>query len=79
VPPSSAVVASLQDALVDPQQRRRRSRSFAASSTAFSVSASENGFTVELVAEITNLVRLSAGAESLGNEPYRSSERWLRG
>jgi site-specific DNA recombinase len=44
-----------------------------------SVSAGENGFTIELVGEITNMVRLSAGAESLGNESYWSSVKMVAG
>jgi hypothetical protein len=44
-----------------------------------SVSAGENGFTIELVGEIANMVRLSAGAEGLANEPYRSSVKVVAG
>jgi hypothetical protein len=34
------------------------------------VQAAENGFAIELVGEIANMVRLSAGAESLSREQY---------
>ena len=43
------------------------------------VSAGENGFTIELVGEIANMVRLSAGTESLENELYRSSVKVVAG
>jgi hypothetical protein len=44
-----------------------------------SVGAGENDFTIELVGQIANMVRPSAGAESLGNEPYRSSVKVVAG
>jgi hypothetical protein len=37
------------------------------------------GFEVELDGKIANMVRLSAGAESLENEPYRSSVKVVAG
>ena len=37
------------------------------------------GFVVELVGKIANMVRLSVGAESLGKEPYRSSVKVVAG
>ena len=44
-----------------------------------SVSAGENGFTIELVGEIANMVRFSTGAESPGTDPYRSSVKVVAG
>ena len=66
-------VASLQDALVDPVTKTEALEILRSLIDRVSVSAGENGFTIELVGEIANMVRLSAGAEHLGNEPYRSS------
>jgi hypothetical protein len=43
------------------------------------VSTGENGFTIELVGEIANMVQLSAGTESLENELYRSSVKVVAG
>jgi hypothetical protein len=40
--------------------------------------AKADGFTIELVGEIANVMRLS-GAEDLGNEPYRSSVKVVAG
>jgi hypothetical protein len=40
--------------------------------------AKADGFTIELVGEIANVMRLS-GAEDLGNEPYRSSVKVFAG
>ena len=71
-------VASQQDALVDPVTNEVLEilRSLI---DRVSVSAGGNGFTIELVGEIANMVRLSAGTESLGNEPYRSSVKVVAG
>jgi site-specific DNA recombinase len=62
-----------------PRQKRRRLRILRGLIDRVSVTAGENGFTIELVGEIANMVRLSAGAESLGNEPYRSSVKVAAG
>ena len=35
-----------------------------------SLRTDENGFEIELVGEIANMVRLSAGSENLVTEPY---------
>jgi site-specific DNA recombinase len=72
-------VASLQDALVDPMTKTEALEILRSLIDRVSVSAGENGFTIELVGEIANMVRLSAGAESLGNEPYRSSIKVVAG
>jgi DNA invertase Pin-like site-specific DNA recombinase len=72
-------VAGLQDALVDPATKTEALEILRSLIDRVSVSAGENGFfTIELVGEIANMVRLSAGAEGLGNEPYRSSVSGLR-
>jgi site-specific DNA recombinase len=72
-------VASLQDALVDPVTKTEALEILRSLINRVSVSAGETGFTIELVGEIANMVRLSAGAESLGNEPYRSSVKVVAG
>ena len=72
-------VASLQDALVDPATKTEALEILRSLIDRVSVSADENGFTIELVGEIANIVRLSTGAESLGNEPYRSSVKVVAG
>jgi site-specific DNA recombinase len=72
-------VASLQDALVDPATKTEALEILRGLIDRVSVTAGENGFTIELVGEIANMVRLSAGAESLGNEPYRSSVKVVAG
>ena len=59
-------VASLQDALVDPATKTEALEILRGLIDRLSVSAGENGFTIELVGEIANMVRLSTGAESLG-------------
>jgi DNA invertase Pin-like site-specific DNA recombinase len=72
-------VAGLQDALVDPATKTEALEILRSLIDRVSVSAGENGFfTIELVGEIANMVRLSAGAEGLGNEPCRSSVSGLR-
>jgi hypothetical protein len=72
-------VAGLQDALVDPATKTEALEILRSLIDRVSVSAGENDFfTIELVGEIANMVRLSAGAEGLGNEPYRSSVSGLR-
>jgi hypothetical protein len=38
-----------------------------------SVRTDEKGFEIELIGEIANMVRLSAGSETFGKEPHRSS------
>jgi site-specific DNA recombinase len=57
-------VASLQDALVDPVTKTEALETLRGLIDRVSVSAGGNGFTIELVGEIANMVRLSAGAES---------------
>jgi site-specific DNA recombinase len=72
-------VASLQDALVDPATKPEALDILRDLIDRVSVSASENGFKIELVGEIANMVRLSTGAESLGSDPYRSSVKVVAG
>jgi hypothetical protein len=43
------------------------------------VRPADDGFAIELVGEIANMVRLSAGAEIVGKEPYRSSVKLVAG
>ncbi len=43
------------------------------------VAPAENGFAVELVGEIANMVQLSAGAGAVEREPYRSSVKVVAG
>jgi hypothetical protein len=63
-------VASLQDALVDPATKTEALEILRGLIDRVSVTAGENGFTIELVGEIANMVRLSASAESLGRHFY---------
>jgi hypothetical protein len=72
-------VASLQDALVDPATKTDALEILRGLIDRVSVSAGENGFTIEFVGEIANMVRLSTGAESLGTEPHRSSVKVVAG
>jgi hypothetical protein len=72
-------VASLQEALIDPATKMEALEILRSLIDRVEVSADENGFAIELVGEIANMVRLSAGAESLGNEPYRSSVKVVAG
>jgi hypothetical protein len=69
----------MQDALVDPVTKTEALEILRSLINRVSVSAGETGFTIELVGEIANMVRLSAGAESLGNEPHRSSVKVVAG
>ena len=71
-------VAFLRDALADSTTRTEALEILRGLIDRADVSASENGFEIELVGEIANMVRLSAGAESLENEPYRSTVSGLR-
>ena len=43
------------------------------------VKTAENGVEIELIGEIANMVRLSAGSEGLEKEPYRSSVKVVAG
>jgi site-specific DNA recombinase len=72
-------VASLQDALADPSTKTEALEILRGLIDRVSVRAGENGFTIELVGEIANMVQLSTGAESLGNAPYRSSVKVVAG
>ena len=44
-----------------------------------SVRIAEDGFAIDLVGEIANMVRLSAEAEGIGIEPFRSSVKVAAG
>jgi hypothetical protein len=41
--------------------------------------AEDNGFAIELVGKIANMVRVSVGADCLGAEPYRSPVKVVAG
>ena len=64
-------VASLQDALADPATKTEAIQILRWLIDRVVVTAAEDGFTIELVGDIANMVRLSTGAESLGIEPFR--------
>jgi len=72
-------VANLQDALADPATKEEALEILRSLIDRVSVSAGENGYTIELVGEIANMVRLSTGAKSLGTEPHRSSVKVVAG
>jgi site-specific DNA recombinase len=72
-------VASLQEALIDPATKTEALEILRGLIDRVSVTADENGFTIEFVGEIANMVRLAAGAESLGKEPHRSSVKVVAG
>jgi DNA invertase Pin-like site-specific DNA recombinase len=63
-------VASLQDALADPATQMEALEILRGLIERVDVSAHEKGFSIELVGEIANMVRLCAGAKSSGEEPY---------
>ena len=72
-------VAALQDALADPATRTEALEILRSLIDRVEIRAAESGFAIELVREIANMVRLSAGAESLTKEPYRSSVKLVAG
>jgi site-specific DNA recombinase len=72
-------VACLREALVDPTTKTEALEILRGLIDRVNVSAGGDGFTIELVGEIANMMRLSAGAEDLGNEPYRSSVKVVAG
>ncbi len=72
-------VVNLQDALADPSTQTEALEILRGLIERVEVQAAENGFAIELVGEIANMVRLSAGAESLSREPYRSSVKVVAG
>jgi site-specific DNA recombinase len=72
-------VANLQDALADPATQMEALEILRGLIERVSVRTDEKGFEIELIGEIANMVRLSAGSESLGKEPYRSSVKVVAG
>ena len=72
-------VANLQDALADPGTQTEALEILRGLIERVEVQAAENGFAIELFGEIANMVRLSAGAECLSREPYRSSVKVVAG
>jgi site-specific DNA recombinase len=72
-------VANLQDALADPVTQTEALEILRGLIEQVVVRPADDGFAIELVGEIANMVRLSAGAESFGREPYRSSVKVVAG
>ena len=72
-------VGSLQDALADPATKAEAIEILRGLIERIAVSATGDGFTIELVGEIANMVRLSTGAKSLEIEPFRSSVKVVAG
>jgi DNA invertase Pin-like site-specific DNA recombinase len=72
-------VANLQGALADPATQTEALEILRGLIERVVVHPAENGFAIELIGEIANMVKLSAGAESLSREPYRSSVKVVAG
>jgi site-specific DNA recombinase len=72
-------IANLQDALADPAMRMEALEILRGLIEQIGVRVTEDGFAIELIGEIANMVRLSAEVEALGNEPYRSSVKVVAG
>ena len=72
-------VANLQDALADPATQTEALEILRGLIERVSFRTDENAFEIELVGEIANMVRLSAGSETFGTEPYRSSVKVVAG
>jgi site-specific DNA recombinase len=72
-------VGSLQDALADPASKTEAIEILRGLIERIAVSAAGVGFTIELVGEIANMVRLSTGTKSLEIEPFRSSVKVVAG
>jgi site-specific DNA recombinase len=66
-------VDNLQEALSDPETRSEAIEILRGLIERVAVSAAEEGFTIELVGEIANMVGLSSGSEGRKVGPYRSS------
>jgi hypothetical protein len=66
-------VGNLANALVDPGTRTEALDIMRGLIERVAVRPAAGGFEIELVGEIANMVRLSADADSLAREPYRSS------
>jgi len=72
-------VGSLQEALSDPETRSEAIEILRGLIERVAISAAVDGFTTELVGEITNMVRLSGGREGRKVGPYRSSVKVVAG
>jgi site-specific DNA recombinase len=72
-------VGGLQDALSDPETRSEAIEILRGLIERVAISAAEDGFTVELVGEIANMVRLSSGPEGRKVGLYRSSVKVVAG
>jgi site-specific DNA recombinase len=72
-------VADLQTALADPATHTEALEILRALIERVEVRPAEDGFAIELIGEIANMVTLSAGAESVTKEPYRSSVKVVAG
>ena len=72
-------VTNLQEALADPGTRMEALEILRSMIECVRVKTAENGVEIELIGEIANMVRLSAGWEGLEKEPYRSSVKVVAG
>ena len=72
-------VADLQTALADPATHTEALEILRALIERVEVRPAEDGFAIELIGEIANMVTFSAGAESVTKEPYRSSVKVVAG
>jgi hypothetical protein len=72
-------VASLQEALSDPETRSEAIEILRGLIERVAVSTAKDGCTIELVGEIANMVGLSTGPESRKTGPYRSSVKVVAG
>ena len=66
-------IGNLQEALSDPETRSEAIEILRGLIERVAVSAAEEGFTIELVGEIANMVGLSSGSEGRKVGTYRSS------
>ena len=72
-------VGGLQEALSDPETRPEAIEILRGIIERVAISAAKDGFTIELVGEIANMVGLSTGPESRKIGPYRSSVKVVAG
>ena len=72
-------VANLHSALADPELRTEALELIRGLIERVDLHPAEDGFRIELVGEIANMVTLSAGAESVGCEKHRASVKVVAG
>jgi len=72
-------VAELHTALADPELRTEALELIRGLIDRVELHPAEEGFRIELVGEIANMVALSAGVESAGSEPNRASVKVVAG